>query len=95
VSIKCERCSEQFPENDIYQYRGQNLCEDCHMGAMQAPKTCDVTATQLATKHRQATGQKGTDGFWISRKRYMNTSKKTRKLPGSRSWMPWIYPTGS
>ena len=51
------------PEEDIYDHRGQNLCEDCYMGAMQAPKTCDVAATHLAKKHRQAVGQTGTEGL--------------------------------
>ena len=80
MSIKCERCSEQFPENDIYQYRGQNLCEDCLMGAMEAPKTCDVTATQLATKHRQATGQKGTDGLLDIQKKIYEYIKENEKV---------------
>jgi len=33
------------------------------MGAMQAPKTCDVAAVHLAKKHRQASGQTGTEGL--------------------------------
>ncbi len=59
----CARCGAETPEEDIYHHRGQDLCEDCYMGAMQAPKTCDVAATHLATKHRQAAGQSGTEGL--------------------------------
>jgi predicted HTH transcriptional regulator len=33
------------------------------MGALQPPKTCDVTATHLAKKHRQSSGQTGTEGL--------------------------------
>lgn len=61
--VKCARCESMTPEEDIYDHRGQNLCEDCYMGAMQAPKTCDVAATHLAKKHRQAAGQTGTEGL--------------------------------
>lgn len=39
------------------------------MGALQAPKTCDVAATHLAKKHRQAAGQTGTDGLLAIQKR--------------------------
>ncbi len=61
--VKCSRCSEEVAPDDVYNYREQALCEDCYMGALQAPKTCDVAATQHAKKHRQAAGQRGTDGL--------------------------------
>ncbi len=61
--VKCARCGDEFAREDIYIHRDQELCEDCYMGALQAPKTCDVAATQHATKHRQAAGQTGTEGL--------------------------------
>jgi hypothetical protein len=61
--IKCARCGIDVAKEDAYQYRNQELCEDCYMGALQAPKTCDVAAVQHAVKHRQASGQTGTDGL--------------------------------
>lgn len=61
--VKCARCSSAVSKEDIYPYRGQDLCEDCYMGAMQAPKTCDVAAVHLAKQHRQAAGQTGTEGL--------------------------------
>jgi hypothetical protein len=63
VEIECARCKVKVNPDDSYNYRGQDLCEDCYMGAMQAPKTCDVAATHMAKKHRQATGQSGTEGL--------------------------------
>ena len=57
--VKCARCGSKVAREDIYNYRGQDLCEDCYMGALQPPKTCDVTATHLAKKHRQSAGQTG------------------------------------
>jgi hypothetical protein len=63
MEIECARCKVNVKPDDSYHYRGQDLCEDCYMGAMQAPKTCDVAATHLAKKHRQATGQIGTEGL--------------------------------
>ena len=61
--VKCARCDCRVSKEEIYHYRGQDLCEDCYMGAMQAPKTCDVAAVHLAKKHRQASGQTGTEGL--------------------------------
>ena len=61
--VKCARCGEGVAKEETYGHRGQELCEDCYMGALQAPKTCDVAATQHAVKHRQSTGQTGTEGL--------------------------------
>lgn len=61
--VKCARCGEDVSKEDIYLHRNQELCEDCYMGALQTPKTCDVAATQHATKHRKAAGQSGTEGL--------------------------------
>jgi recombinational DNA repair protein (RecF pathway) len=63
MTVECARCGQKTAEEDLYHYRDQNLCEDCYMGALQAPKTCDVAATQMAKKHRQAAGQTGTEGL--------------------------------
>ncbi len=63
MEIECARCQVKVKPGDSYNHRGQDLCEDCYMGAMQAPKTCDVTATHMAKKHRQTTGQTGTEGL--------------------------------
>lgn len=61
--MNCERCQELIPEGEIYNHRGKTLCEDCYIGAMQPPKTCDVTAVHSAKAHREALGLKGTDGL--------------------------------
>jgi len=61
--IKCARCGSEVAREDLYHHRNQELCEDCYMGALQAPKTCDVVAVQHAVKHRQASGQSGTEGL--------------------------------
>ncbi len=69
--VECGRCGAMTPTEDIYHHRGKDLCEDCYMGAMQAPKTCDVAAVHMAKKHRQGSGQSGTEGLLeIQRKIY-------------------------
>lgn len=65
----CARCGLEVSKKDMYNHRGEDLCEDCYMGALQPPKTCDVAATQHAKKHRQAAGQTGTEGLLDIQKR--------------------------
>lgn len=79
MAAKCTRCNIELEEDDVYQYRGRDLCEDCYMGALQAPKTCDVAATQLAKKHRQAAGQKGTEGLLDIQKKIHDYIKERGK----------------
>jgi recombinational DNA repair protein (RecF pathway) len=77
--VECARCGSKTAKEDIYHYRGQDLCEDCYMGAMQPPKTCDVAATHLAKKHRQSAGQTGTEGLLeIQRKIYEHIKEQGR-----------------
>ena len=49
------------------------------MGAMQPPRTCDVAATYLAKRHRQAAGQKGTEGLLQPQKKIHDYIKKHGK----------------
>lgn len=80
MSIKCARCGSDTPEEDTYNHRGQDLCEDCFMGAMQPPKTCDVAATHLAKKHRQSAGQTGTEGLLDIQKKIHDFIKEHGKV---------------
>lgn len=76
---ECARCRAKTPDEDLYHHRGQDLCEDCYMGALQPPKTCDVAATHLATKHRQAVGQTGTEGLLPIQKKIHDYIEKKGK----------------
>jgi len=61
--MNCERCGDQIPEGESYNHRGKTLCEDCYIGAVQPPRSCDVTAVHSAKKHRELSGQSGTEGL--------------------------------
>ncbi len=78
--IACSRCKAKIASEDTYHHHGQDLCEDCFMGAMQAPKTCDVAATQLAKKHRQSAGQSGTEGLLDIQKNIHDFIKENGKV---------------
>lgn len=81
--MNCDRCQEIIPEGEVCNYRGQNLCEDCYMGALQPPKSCDVAAVYSAKIHRQATGQTGVEGLTELQKEiyhYLKEQGKATKL---------------
>ncbi len=63
MAIKCYKCQEKVKEEDLYYHQEQRVCEDCYMELLQRPKTCDVAAVQMAKKHRQQTGETGTEGL--------------------------------
>lgn len=77
--VICARCGEKVAKEDTYSHRGQELCEDCYMGALQAPKTCDVAATQHAIKHRKSSGQTGTEGLLEIQKKIVEYLKSEGK----------------
>ncbi|HHY26576.1 MAG TPA: hypothetical protein GX523_07475 [Desulfitobacterium dehalogenans] len=61
--MNCERCLDPITDGESYSHRGKILCEDCYIGALQPPKSCDVTAVHSAKTHRQLSGESGTDGL--------------------------------
>ena len=66
----CERCKETIPENDdVFDHYGKKLCEDCYIGAVQPPRSCDPTAVHSAKTTREMLGQSGTDGLTPLQKR--------------------------
>ncbi len=81
MAYECARCQVEITnQEDVYHHRGKDLCEDCYMEALQQPKTCDVAATQLAKKHRQAAGQKGTEGLLDIQKKIHDYIKEKEKV---------------
>lgn len=59
----CEKCEEKIKEDDVFQYAGDNLCEDCYVEIISVPKTCDPMKVRSARMTREMLGQKGSDGL--------------------------------
>lgn len=78
--MKCERCGDPIPEGENYNHRGKILCEDCYIGALQPPKSCDVAAVHSAKTHRQLSGESGTDGLTELQQTIYNQIKEAEKL---------------
>lgn len=61
--MKCARCGEDLAADGKFDFYGQILCEDCYIGAVQPPRSCDPAAVSSAVATRQQLGQKGTEGL--------------------------------
>lgn len=78
--MNCERCGVQIVEGESYNFREKVLCEDCYIGALQPPQSCDVAAVHSAKKHREISGQSGTEGLTDLQKDIYNIIKRQGKL---------------
>lgn len=77
----CERCKETIPEgDDVFDHYGKKLCEDCYIGAVQPPRSCDPTAVHSATVTRNLLGQTGTEGLTPLQRRIYDLIKENGKI---------------
>lgn len=78
----CERCKETIPEgDDVFDHYGKKLCEDCYIGAVQPPRSCDPTAVDSARSTRTMLGQSGTQGLTPLQKRIYDLICDKGKIP--------------
>jgi hypothetical protein len=61
--MKCDRCGKEIQEGDRYTHKGETLCEDCYLDVRLAVKACDPWAVHSATRFREGSGHKGTEGL--------------------------------
>lgn len=53
--MKCEKCGSEIAPDELYEYAGQKLCEDCYLAKVATPKVCDpwaVHSAKIASKDR-------------------------------------------
>jgi len=48
--MQCEQCGATTEEDEIREFGGKNLCEDCYIDAISPAKTCDPWATYTASR---------------------------------------------
>ena len=61
--MKCNRCGRDIKEGDRYTHFGETLCEDCYLDMRLEVKACDPWAVHSATRLRESSGLKGTEGL--------------------------------
>lgn len=77
--MRCEKCQQNVQENDIYEYRGQKLCEDCYIEAASRPKACDPAAVSAAKTSRELQKHKGEQGLTALQQKIYNYLKEKGK----------------
>ena len=61
--MKCNRCGHEIPESDTYTHLSETLCEDCYLDIRLEVKACDPWAVYSATRYRESSQLKGTEGL--------------------------------
>ncbi|KPU45462.1 hypothetical protein OXPF_06950 [Oxobacter pfennigii] len=77
--MRCSKCNTTIPEDEVCNYLGQSLCEDCYIAKIAPPKPCDVSAVHSAKTHRAAAGHTGSDGLTELQKKMYNYIKENGK----------------
>lgn len=61
--MKCDRCGREIQEGNNYTHMGETLCDDCYLDVRLEVKACDPWAVHSATRFRESSGLKGTEGL--------------------------------
>ena len=70
--MKCEVCGLPLQENQVNNFQGKVLCEDCCFDLMNPPKVCDPLAVSSTLSVRRQLGQTGTEGLTDLQKQIYN-----------------------
>jgi len=70
--MNCERCGITLKKNEVNDFQGKVLCEDCCFDLMNPPKACDPLAVSSTLSLRKELGQSGTEGLSELQKRIYN-----------------------
>jgi hypothetical protein len=54
--MKCEKCGNVASQEDLREFRGQRICEDCYMVALSPAKACDPWAVYSAKSFSKSDG---------------------------------------
>ena len=53
---KCTKCGAAVEDDEMQEYRGETLCEDCYMDALNPVRTCDPWAVHTAKSLKDVPG---------------------------------------
>lgn len=60
---KCTNCGIELEKDDVYELKGDIVCDDCALNARSKMIKCDPAAVRSAQLDRQRAGHTGTDGL--------------------------------
>lgn len=80
--VKCKRCGREISEKEQYRYLGETLCEDCYIDMRYPAKICDPWAVYSATRSRESSGLKGSEGLTELQEAIYDFIKYSSKVTG-------------
>lgn len=78
--MQCQRCQCTVEPDEVYEWYGKKLCEDCYMDSLQPPRPCDPAAVSSAKATRAQFGQRGVEGLTPIQKRIYELIKEKGKI---------------
>lgn len=78
--MRCKRCNREISNGESYEYLGETLCEDCYIDIRYPTKACDSWAVYSATRSRESSGLKGTEGLTELQKAIYEFVKSNGKI---------------
>lgn len=78
--MKCNRCGRESIEGDSYTHQGETLCGDCYLDIRLEVKACDPWAVYSATRFRESSGLKRTEGLTDVQKEIYELVKRKGKV---------------
>ncbi|NTW05947.1 MAG: hypothetical protein HGA27_07515 [Peptococcaceae bacterium] len=79
--MTCSRCKEKITEDDdVFDFYGETLCEDCYIGTIQPPRSCDPAAVSSARFTREILGHSGSDGLTPEQKKIYEIIKEKGQI---------------
>lgn len=61
--IRCQICSKEIPEEEVFATEGKTLCEDCYIDVGHRIRVCDPWAERSKRIFRESHGLEGTEGL--------------------------------
>jgi len=62
-SVKCQTCSKEISDDELFVSEGKTLCEDCYIDVGHRIRVCDPWGERSKRIFRESHGLSGTDGL--------------------------------
>jgi hypothetical protein len=62
-SVKCQTCSKEISDDELFVSEGKALCEDCYIDVGHRIRVCDPWGERSKRIFRESHGLSGTDGL--------------------------------
>ena len=50
--MECEKCADEIQGNDVYEFKGKSLCDDCYMDLVMGIECPDISSFHPQQQYR-------------------------------------------